>query len=99
MFNNIFQAYEISIERNGEVVIKSTLERIQLRQSFFYYEAASGYNRRPENRASGAYIFRPKTPNAKRFSYTGNYRIFHGLSLNFKTSIIFLILQFTHGEK
>lgn len=29
------------------------------KQKFFYYEASKGYNYNSDNRASGAYIFRP----------------------------------------
>ncbi|CAH0775454.1 unnamed protein product [Bemisia tabaci] len=33
--------------------------KVDLMQSFHYYEACKGYNYNPDNRASGAYIFRP----------------------------------------
>lgn len=36
------------------------------KQNFYYYEASKGYNYNSDNRASGAYIFRP----ARNSTYT-----------------------------
>lgn len=38
---------------------------VNVDQSFLYYESAEGDNEEPKNRSSGAYIFRPRSSDAK----------------------------------
>ncbi len=43
----------------------------ELRQAFFYYEGHAGHNKDFDDRASGAYIFRPKSQAARQLNFTG----------------------------
>ncbi|XP_033224967.1 lysosomal alpha-mannosidase-like [Belonocnema kinseyi] len=73
-------AYDISVDNTGKVVIQSKRkDSIKLTQSFHYYEGAEGNNEEFKNRSSGAYIFRPNlTAGIKDFNYKGNFQIFRG---------------------
>ncbi|XP_033223798.1 lysosomal alpha-mannosidase-like [Belonocnema kinseyi] len=73
-------AYDISVDTTGKIVIQSKLEySIKLTQSFHYYEGAEGNNHGSINRTSGAYIFRPNvTAGIKDFNYNGYLKICKG---------------------
>lgn len=58
------------IENNGE--------RHSLQQNFFYYESMKGYNFNADNRASGAYIFRPVNKQPTIISEKINLTIYRG---------------------
>ncbi|XP_017796881.1 PREDICTED: lysosomal alpha-mannosidase-like [Habropoda laboriosa] len=71
--------YDVSINANGNAVVEWKREQnMSLTQSFHYYEGMQGNNREFENRSSGAYIFRPKSPLAKNFIKPGSYKIYKG---------------------
>lgn len=61
----------VNIEMNGKSV--------PVDQRFFYYEGAVGDNKVPENRSSGAYIFRPK-PGSKAVEVAEktDFKVFKG---------------------
>uniref|UniRef100_A0A2S2QUE6 alpha-mannosidase n=1 Tax=Sipha flava TaxID=143950 RepID=A0A2S2QUE6_9HEMI len=58
------------IEKNGT--------RYPLQQNFFYYESMKGYNFNADNRASGAYIFRPTKNQPTVISEKINLTIYRG---------------------
>lgn len=68
------------IEKNGT--------RYPLHQNFFYYEAMKGYNFNADNRASGAYIFRPTNNQPTVISEKINLTIYRG---NFNPFIKYLL--------
>ncbi|KAK0079162.1 hypothetical protein PV326_008900 [Microctonus aethiopoides] len=72
------KSYNITVNSNGDVVIKSKKHDVNIVQSFQYYEGTKGNNTGWTNRASGAYIFRPKESIVHNLAFTGNYKIFQG---------------------
>ncbi|XP_026806272.1 lysosomal alpha-mannosidase-like [Rhopalosiphum maidis] len=62
------------IEQNGT--------RHQLQQNFFFYESMKGYNFNADNRASGAYIFRPTKNQPTVISEKINLTIYRGKNVH-----------------
>ncbi|KAK0161282.1 hypothetical protein PV327_009769 [Microctonus hyperodae] len=76
------KSYNITVSSNGDVVIQSKKHDVNIVQSFQYYEGTKGNNTGWTNRASGAYIFRPKESIVHNLPFTGNYKIFEGPLVN-----------------
>ncbi|XP_043527609.1 lysosomal alpha-mannosidase isoform X2 [Frieseomelitta varia] len=70
--------YNVSVNKNGHIVIKWKKQNIELTQSFHYYEGMEGNNEEFKNRSSGAYIFRPRSSSVKNFMKPGSYKIYKG---------------------
>ncbi|KAF2897558.1 hypothetical protein ILUMI_08618 [Ignelater luminosus] len=70
----------IEIDQNTGLISKVTMngKTIPLEQNFFYYRGTVGNNARPENRSSGAYIFRPNGTDIYKISWKSSYQIFKG---------------------
>lgn len=52
--------------------------QMKVRQNFYYYRSAVGTNWRPEQRSSGAYIFRPNQTSASPISFKALVQIVRG---------------------
>ncbi|CAD1474134.1 unnamed protein product, partial [Heterotrigona itama] len=70
--------YNVSVDKNGHIVVKWKKQNMELTQSFHYYEGMEGNNEEFKNRSSGAYIFRPRSSSVKNFLKPGSYKIFEG---------------------
>lgn len=71
--------FNISVNTDGNLMIKWNDRDLNVVQSFHYYVGAEGNNEVFVNRSSGAYIFRPKEASARNFVYTGMYKIYKGI--------------------
>lgn len=92
MENNCLQLYNITVNDIGNVeVVWKNRKGLKLEQSFHYYEGAEGNNEVFENRSSGAYIFRPKSPIARD--------VHHAISKNFYKGIKFHSVLFPFKQK
>ncbi|XP_011176167.2 lysosomal alpha-mannosidase isoform X2 [Solenopsis invicta] len=72
------EMFNISVNTDGNLMIKWNDRDLNVVQSFHYYVGAEGNNEVFVNRSSGAYIFRPKEASARNFVYTGMYKIYKG---------------------
>lgn len=94
------ELYDISVNDAGQIVVQWKKEDIKVTQSFHYYIGAVGNNSNFENRASGAYIFRPNQSVIHNFVYSGSHQIFKGplvqeihLTVNDHVSLVVRILD------
>ncbi|XP_017876463.1 lysosomal alpha-mannosidase isoform X1 [Ceratina calcarata] len=70
--------YTVTVNKNGQISVEWKKEKMNLVQSFHYYEGMEGNNEVAQNRSSGAYIFRPNGVSARNFQLPGSYEIFKG---------------------
>jgi len=73
------------IEQNGT--------RHQLQQNFYFYESMKGYNFNADNRASGAYIFRPTKNQPTVISEKINLTIYRGMIKFVNTDIVLYLIR------
>ncbi|XP_034939557.1 lysosomal alpha-mannosidase isoform X1 [Chelonus insularis] len=69
--------YNISVNDNGNVLIKWKKIDLEVTQSFHYYQGMKGNNSQFINRASGAYIFRPNQTSL-HIQFNGSYSFYVG---------------------
>ncbi|KAK2580291.1 hypothetical protein KPH14_012534 [Odynerus spinipes] len=73
------ELYTITVDDSGNIAVQYNKEKdMNFVQSFHYYEGAEGDNKVFENRSSGAYIFRPKTPTIHNLVNQKQYSIVKG---------------------
>ena len=70
--------YNINVNSNNRLNIKSNINDLHFTQSFHYYKSAEGNNGKSLNRSSGAYIFRPKKKLPENLKSENDIKIIKG---------------------
>ncbi|KAF5294473.1 hypothetical protein FQR65_LT01599 [Abscondita terminalis] len=80
MSSKFQESAQVKIDKDTGLISKiyTNGREVSLQQNFFYYRGSVGDNEVPENRSSGAYIFRPNGTDAFNISNKALNRVYEG---------------------